>query len=235
MASPSRGGPNLAISGVCASGSGVPARDGAHSGWRAARDGDDAAMPSRYDDELWELVPEDPGPPPAHLVDFVRSLGEAVSALDIGCGDGRLSAELGAESLTVADVSSVALSRARKRLPGARVVDLEPDAPLPLADGEFDLVLCAETLEHVRDLQLLLSEIRRVLRPGGSLAVTTPVGSRATALRALVRGMEVVLDPLSPHIRVLTRRSLKALLEEHGFRVMSLRRRHGTLLAIAQR
>ena len=53
-------------------------------------------------------------------------------------------------------------------------MELEPDAPLPLGDSVFDLVLCAETIEHVRDVQLLLSEARRVLRPGGALAVTTP-------------------------------------------------------------
>ena len=40
--------------------------------------------PSRYDDELWELVPEDPGPPPAPLREFVRSLGHAERALDLG-------------------------------------------------------------------------------------------------------------------------------------------------------
>ena len=32
-------------------------------------------MASRYDDELWELVPADPGPPPAQLAEFVRALG----------------------------------------------------------------------------------------------------------------------------------------------------------------
>ena len=32
-------------------------------------------MGSRYDDELWELVPQEPGPPPAQLVGFVRGLG----------------------------------------------------------------------------------------------------------------------------------------------------------------
>ena len=59
-------------------------------------------MPSRYDDELWELVPPDPGPPPAHLVEFVRGLGRAGRALDVGCGDGRLTAELDAAELTAA-------------------------------------------------------------------------------------------------------------------------------------
>jgi SAM-dependent methyltransferase len=182
-------------------------------------------VPSRYDDELWELVPEDAGPPPEHLRAFVRSLGRVERALDLGCGDGRLAAELDAPELTAADVSSVALERARRRLPGARIAELQPDAPLPFEDGAFDLVLCAETIEHVRDVQLLLSESRRVLRPGGTLALTTP------ASRPLVRPP----DPLSPHLRLFTRRSLRRLLDELGFEVRSLERRAGTLLARATR
>ena len=178
-------------------------------------------MASRYDDELWELVPPDPGPPPAHLVDFVRGLGPVGRALDLGCGDGRLTAELDASGLTAADVSRVALERARPRLPAARVVELEPDAPLPLADASFDLVLAAETAEHVRDLQLFLSEIRRVLVPGGELALTTP------AIPPLARPEH----PLSPHLHRFTRRSLRDVLDELGFDVRSLRRRSGTLLA----
>lgn len=181
-------------------------------------------MASRYDDELWELVPEDPGPPPDHLRDFVRSLGHADRVLDLGCGDGRLTAELDAAELTGADVSRVALERARRRLPETtRVAELEPDAPLPFDDGAFDLVLCAETIEHVRDVQVLLSEVRRVLRRGGTLALTTP------ASRPLMRPP----DPLSPHLRFFTRGSLRTLLGELGFDVRSLERRAGTLLARA--
>lgn len=182
--------------------------------------------PSRYDDELWELVPEQPGAPPEHLREFARALGHAGRALDLGCGDGRLTAELDAGGLTAADVSPVALERARRRLPEAvRLVELEPDAPLPFEDGSFDLVLSAETVEHVRDVQLFLSEVRRVLRPGGELALTTP------ASLPIARPE----DPLSPHLRRFTRRSLRRLLGELGFDVRSLRRRAGTLLARATR
>jgi SAM-dependent methyltransferase len=181
--------------------------------------------PSRYDDELWALVPGEPGPPRAALRRFVRSLGRVERALDLGCGDGRLSRELDAAELTAADVSPVALERACVRLPGARIVELEPDAPLPLGDSAFDLVLCAETIEHVRDVQLLLSEIRRVLRPGGTLALTTPA-HRPVGRRP---------DPLSPHLRFFTPSSLRQLLDELGFEVESLRRRSRTLLARASR
>ena len=182
-------------------------------------------MASRYDDELWELVPDDPGPLPAHLVGFVRSLDPARAALDLGCGDGRLSAELEAHELTCADVSAVALERARRRLPRARLVELEPDAPLPLADNGFDLVLCAETIEHVRDIQLFLSEVRRVLAPGAQLALTTPA----------TRGFGRPEDPLSPHLRRFTRRTLAGLLADQGFEIESLRRRAATLLVRALR
>jgi SAM-dependent methyltransferase len=190
---------------------------------------------SGYDDDIWRLVPEDPGPPPDHLVRFVRGLEPAERALDLGCGDGRLSAELRASHVVAADVSAVALDRARKRLPSAGFVHLDPDAPLPLDDSHFDLVLCAETVEHVRDVQLLLSEVRRVLRPGGRLALTTPGYGRLTALAALVRGFERIFDPLSPHVRFFTRRSLRSLLAELGFDVIALRREAGTLLAVAVR
>lgn len=224
-------------------------------------------MSSAYDDDLWRLVPEDPGPPPRHHAAFVAGLGHVGAALDLGCGDGRLSALLDADELTLADVSDVALERAAARLgataggrvtrdlrtadasgatgdrrtegPGepraVQVVALEPDARLPLADNGFDLVLCAETIEHVRDVALLLSEARRVLRPGGRLAVATPAHSRLTGLDVLVRGFERRFPPLSPHLRFLTRRSLARLLDELGFEPGRVRRAAGTLFAVATR
>jgi SAM-dependent methyltransferase len=192
-------------------------------------------VPSRYDDELWALVPEDPGPPPAHLTAFVRGLVPVGCALDLGCGDGRLAGELQASELLLADVSDVALERAARRRPGARTVALTPDAPLPLADGTVDLVLCAETLEHVRDVQALLSECRRVLRTRGVLAVTTPAHGRGTALRAAAAGFGRVFDPLSPHLRFFSPGSLGVVLDGAGFDVAALRRERGSLLATAVR
>jgi ubiquinone/menaquinone biosynthesis C-methylase UbiE len=181
-------------------------------------------MASRYDDDLWELVPEGRRAP-ADLAAFVGSLEAAEAALDLGADDGAVAAGIRAETLTLADVSPLALERARRRLPQARTVELDPDAPLPFADGEFDLVVCTETLEHVRDVQVLLSEVRRVLRPGGRLAVTTP------STRRLMRPP----DPLSPHLRFFTAASLRTLLDQMGFEVTSLERRASALFALAER
>ena len=199
--------------------------------------GDHDHVASRYDDELWELVPAETAPPPDHLRRFVRGLGCAARALDVGCGDGRLTLDLEGDHVVAADPSTVALERARTRLAAPRfeLVEIAPDTELPFADGSFDLVLCAETIEHVRDVQLLISEARRVLRPRGRLAVTTPAHGRRTGLDALVRGFERRFDPLSPHLRFFTRRSLSRLLEELGFTLESLEREGGSLLARALR
>jgi ubiquinone/menaquinone biosynthesis C-methylase UbiE len=165
------------------------------------------------------------------LASFVAGLPEAEHVLDLGCGDGRLSLLLRAGSLTAADVSGVAVRRASARLPDAEVTLVGVDEPLPFVDNEFELVLCTEVLEHVRDVQLFLSEVRRVLRPGGGLALTTPAWSRWRMLREFHRE----LDPLSPHIRFFTRESLAELLDAMGFKVDSMKRRKGTLLVRATR
>ena len=190
---------------------------------------------SRYDDDIWSLVPEHAHPRPRPLVEFARGLPHVDRALDLGAGDGRLSRELDVTDLVLADVSAVALERARRVLPDAETVLVEPDSALPFEDSSFDLVLCAETLEHVRDVQLLLSEARRVLEPNGLLALTTPAHGRLTGLAVLARGFEHEFDPMSPHLRFFSRRSLGRLLGEMGFEVRSLRRRSGTLLALADR
>jgi SAM-dependent methyltransferase len=165
----------------------------------------------------------------------LRALGPVGDALDLGAGDGRLTTEIAAERIVLADVSRVALERAARRLPGARVEPVEPDAPLPLGDSAFDLVVCVDVLEHVRDVQLFLSEARRVLRPGGRLAVATPAHGRLTGLAVLARGFERRFDPLSPHLRFFSRGSLARLLDSMGFEPVTIRRRGGDLLAVGRR
>ena len=96
-------------------------------------------------------------------------------------------------------------------------------------------MLCAHVPEHVRDLQLLLSEVRRVLRPGGTLAIATRANGRLTGLDVLLRGFERRFPPLGSRLRFLTRRSLGRLLRDLGFEPERLRRRRGDLLAVARR
>ncbi|MCL6440107.1 MAG: methyltransferase domain-containing protein [Thermoleophilum sp.] len=190
--------------------------------------------PSRYDDEIWELVPDREFPPDPRVVRFLRSLGRFDRALDLGCGDGRHSGLVDCRELVLADVSARALERAVRRGPRhATAVEIEPDSALPFADASFDLVVAVDVIEHVRDTQLWLSEVRRVLRPGGCFALTTPAHSRLDAIVWAVRGLERHFDPFSPHLRIYTARSLTRALRDLGFDPVAVRRGRGLLLARA--
>jgi len=178
---------------------------------------------SEWREAVWAAVPE--GAVPERfaerrdwLLGFV-SAGDRV--LDLGCGDGWFAAALTATGaqVTMADVAEGALRRARVAAPEAGAVLLAEDAPLPFGDGSFDLAWCGETLEHVADVAGLAAELRRVLRPGGTLLVTTPNQPRlVVALEALRgRALDERFDPRADHLRFFMARTLGSLLRGAGF------------------
>ncbi|WP_423066404.1 class I SAM-dependent methyltransferase [Devosia sp. CN2-171] len=104
------------------------------------------------------------------------------SILDIGSGPGWFWASVAKHlpqgiDLTLADLSPGMVREAVERcqpLPFAAVRGLEANATdLPFPDGSFDLVIAMHMLYHVRDQEKALAEMHRVLKPGGTLAVTT--------------------------------------------------------------
>lgn len=100
---------------------------------------------------------------------------EGRRVLDAGCGSGPLFEDLRARGAQVSgfDASPAMLELARRRL-GAdadlTVADLS--GPLPYADGAFDDVVCSLVLHYLRDWTAPLSELRRILRPGGRLLLS---------------------------------------------------------------
>jgi 2-polyprenyl-3-methyl-5-hydroxy-6-metoxy-1,4-benzoquinol methylase len=121
---------------------------------------------------------DDPPMAPWHLL-TIAHLPEVRGkrVLEIGCGRGvfaRYLAERGAE-VVAADFSPAAVEHARRRLEGLHATALVADIQdVPFPDGDFDVVVSQETLEHVPDPMLGLAELVRVTRPGGKLIVTTP-------------------------------------------------------------
>jgi SAM-dependent methyltransferase len=94
-------------------------------------------------------------------------------ALDAACGTGRWSAALAARGHRVigVDSSPEMLDRARAEVPDGEFRPGELTA-LPLGDAAVDLVVCALALSHVPDLEPVLAEFARVLRPGGHLVIS---------------------------------------------------------------
>ena len=103
--------------------------------------------------------------------------------LDLGCGAGDWS-EVIAKSLpwakvTGVDVGQDFVAQARQRHASERIEFVVGDfAKLPLSDAAFDCVYADNSLEHVFDLSSTLSEIRRVLAPGGLLVAAIPSDGR---------------------------------------------------------
>ncbi len=189
------------------------------------------AMPSRaYHESLWEglregLTPTDAVLREGFLLEKVagerRRARRAPRVLDVGCGEGHFAVALvrsGAEVVAV-DVAQEPLSRARARLAGLDLRLVEPEAPLPFEDSSFDVVWAGEVIEHVADGSQWLSELRRVLRSGGLLLLSTPDHGPLSRLWLGLsrRAFEARFDPRSDHLRFYARRALAELLADFGF------------------
>jgi SAM-dependent methyltransferase len=114
-------------------------------------------------------------------------VGPGDRVLDVGCGGGRHAfdahrrgAGVVAVDRSVTETEGVAGMLAAMRATGeaphtALGAALTGDGlALPFPDGAFDRVVAAEVLEHVVDDRAAMAELARVLRPGGTLAVTVP-------------------------------------------------------------
>lgn len=104
---------------------------------------------------------------------------EARTLLDAGCGTGNLLQVMVGRHprMTVEgiDRSPAMLARARTKLETARLTLGDLNRKLPYAAGTFDVVTCVNALYAVADVEGTLRELRRVLKPGGTLIVTSPL------------------------------------------------------------
>jgi SAM-dependent methyltransferase len=127
--------------------------------------------------------------------------------LEVGCGWGELAEwvtrETGAD-VCPTDLSPRMVELSRERGLDARLADVQQ---LPFADGSFDAAVAAWMLYHVPELDRGLSELARVLKPGGRLVVATNSAFHLEELRDLVGS--------GPSPSTFTRENGEALLQRH--------------------
>ena len=183
-----------------------------------------------------QLVPVMLAPWAPKLIDLAE-VQPGMHVLDVACGTGvvtRLAAErVGSGGRVVGlDINAAMLSVARRLAPvgGATVEWLEASAlEIPLPDAAFDVVLCQHGLQQFPDRPTALREMRRVLVPGGRLALC--VWSRIEGSP----GMAALAEALQRHVgaeAAANRRApfalgdpvqLRALVEDAGFRDVDVR------------
>ncbi|MBB2697667.1 UNVERIFIED_ORG: ubiquinone/menaquinone biosynthesis C-methylase UbiE [Rhizobium esperanzae] len=102
------------------------------------------------------------------------------NVVDIGCGIGDLLMELRTRKSGVRvsglDFSAKAVEGASASLPDGRFVQFVIDRTLPYEDNFFDVVLCTDVMEHLEHPKAVASELVRICRPGGLVAIVVPDG-----------------------------------------------------------
>jgi len=157
--------------------------------------------------------------------------------LDLGCGGGRHAFEAARRGaiVTAVDLDLGELKAVRDttyamvqagEIPDGRISPANGDAlRLPFADGTFDRIIASEVMEHIPDDHAAAKELTRVLRPGGTIAVTIPSYWPERICWALndeyhapfVRG---------GHVRIYSRGVIKAVLRGAGLKPTATHHAH---------
>jgi len=148
--------------------------------------------------------------------------------LDLGCGDGKLTEiilrQTGARRLVGVDIDPLETEAAR-RYPFYEAVHTAPGGAVPEPDGSFDFVLANSVLEHIPELEPVIAEVGRLLRPGGRFVCTVPAPHFEEALRGSLlpwvsraRYLEE-LNARIAHANYLSSADWRALAGRHGLRV----------------
>ena len=151
-------------------------------------------------------------------------IGKAGRILDVGCLDGtigELFLRMGNEVYGL-DASEPAIKKALARGITAKLGNVE--AQFPFDDALFDAVFAGEIIEHIFDIDTMLAQIYRVLKPNGVFVVTTPnlaaLGRRLMLLVNRNPHIEIsYTGEAAGHIRYFIRQTLFDVLNKHGFKV----------------
>jgi 2-polyprenyl-3-methyl-5-hydroxy-6-metoxy-1,4-benzoquinol methylase len=151
--------------------------------------------------------------------------GSPKQVLDVGCSSGYLARRLAERGATVVGIDNdeQAAEEARAVCEQVLVGDVE-SMELPFPQHSFDVVLCGDVVEHLRDPEAFLARVRPLLRPGGRLVLTTPnvanwamrLGLLAGRWRYTDRG---ILD--RTHTHFFTKKTLEQTLERAGYTIVA--------------
>lgn len=186
------------------------------------------------------------------IIDTLNThLPEHGKVLDVGCGNGIISMNLGKEGYNVKgiDISDKAIEKANANNPFDNVSFEHLSAEQLIAKGEqYEAIICSEVLEHLEDPGELLDKLHQSLTDDGVLIVTVPNGNGPRELlvtRPMIKiretpsmwkmvnkfknslgysGTTVQSDADNlDHIQFFTKPALKQLSDGHGFRITSLK------------
>ena len=144
--------------------------------------------------------------------------GERV--LDEGCGMGFVIGNINAKERYGIDIEPSHISQARARYPEVNF-SVRSVEDTGFQDGFFDLILCLDVIEHTEDDVKVVREAYRILKPQGSLVLSTPV--KGSNILPFSRKITENLHRMWGHVRLYSMDELTKLLEMNGFIVVNTR------------
>ncbi len=139
--------------------------------------------------------------------------------LEIGCGGGNLLAEARSRGFEVkgVEISPSAAARANKLL-GEESVLIGTIERVSLPEGSFDIIISADSIEHVRDPVLFLQRVWKLLKPAGVVFIVTPSLDSWSARLMGRHWMEYKIE----HLYYFGKESMKRALRRTGFESISI-------------
>jgi SAM-dependent methyltransferase len=155
----------------------------------------------------------------AHAARLLRRTRNA-RVLDIGCGTARKAQRLLIPSCAyyrgVDQGSAIDYCKRVNHAPNAEFVVDDLEAPARRDGGPYDLVICADVIEHLGDPRGLLRYAHDMLASRGTLVISTPE-------RDVMHGRGITRSPNPEHVREWNREEFAQLLVSHGFKIRSHR------------
>jgi len=176
------------------------------------------SIASRY------TLKDDPYSSHSVILDWLGD-GRGRRLLDVGAADGLLSRLLTARGWKVTGLEADPVAAAAGAAHCERMIVADLDAGIPPLEGEFDAIVCADVLEHLRDPAGALATLRRALARGGQVVISMPNVAHLWMRLSLLAGRfeyaeRGILD--RTHLRFYTRRTLTALVTGAGLRIARL-------------
>lgn len=155
----------------------------------------------------------------------------APTLLDVGCWDGEFShrcgAAIGAKRLLGVEVYEEQARRAEQSGLEVARIDLEAER-FPWPDGSVDVVVCNQVLEHLKNIWLPMSEIHRVLRPGGHAILSVPnLASLHNRVLLAFGRQPTSIQVFGPHVRGYAFHEFCGFVERGGAFAIERRRAAG--------
>lgn len=144
------------------------------------------------------------------------------SCLEVGCASGYMISEIAKKHPKVKfhaiDAYAEAIKFAKGRYPQIKFTKAEAEK-LPFKNNQFDLILCYETIEHVRDPRKAIREMRRVLKKGGHLILAMDSGSLSFQIIWFFWEKTYGKVWQEAHINPYHHSDLKELILQSGFKI----------------